>query len=118
MEFEAYAIEKYGSNAASWLSRLSEYMLPPVLPVCEKLVRAGAAYDTVKSTLLGAYGEGANPKRAVDYDPEEGIRGLVSRLRVLADRAYVGLERDTLEELVKQQCLSVLPHDLKCALSY
>ena len=127
VEFEAYAIEKYGSNPASWLNRLSEYMLPPVLPVCQTLVKAGTAYDVVKSTLLEAYGAKVDPKKPVDYirefqackyDPEEGIRGLVSRLRVLANKAYVGLENDALEELVKQQCLAVLPHDLKYALSY
>ena len=127
-EFEEYASQKFGvTNQQAWLSRLSEYMSAPLLSLCESLVRTGASYITIKQCLLDSYGKASMTRTVTDYvkefqsctyDSSEGIRGLVSRLRVLGAKAYSGVDQYTLDQLVKEQCLTALPEKLRTPLSF
>ena len=81
----------------------------------------------IKSSLLDSYGSRVIQKSSTDYiidfqnckyDSDEGIAGLVCRLRSLAEKAYSGLQPTTVEDLVKRQCMSLLPQSFKATLQF
>ena len=126
-EFEQYAVQKYGPTEADWLPRLGKFLAGPLQRLYLCMRSASTDYATVKRLLLSSYGAQVGAKRAVDYirefqqatySPEEGIPGLVCRLRTLAEKAYQGLTADAVEELVKQQCWRVLPDHLRTPLHF
>lgn len=87
----------------------------------------GTEYDIIKRNLLESYGANVRSKTSVSFVPEfhrcqyrseDGISGLICRLRALAERAYVGLSPSAIEELVKQQCWEVLPDHLRSPLQF
>ena len=47
------------------------------------------------------------------YDPSEGIQGLTCRLRSLAYKAYEGVDRTLVDDIIKDQCLLVLPEKIR-----
>ena len=87
----------------------------------------GMGYASIKTSLLDSYGSRVVKKSSTDYildfqnckyDSDEGIAGLVCRLRSLAEKAYSGLQPDVVEDLVKRQCMSLLPQSFKATLQF
>ena len=126
-EFEAFADQKYGVNREVWCSKLGRFLGEPVNQLYCSIRAVGANYATVKKRLIETYGSVLSTKTCVDYmqefhqstyNPDEGIPGLVCRLRTLAGEAYRGLAEDDLETLVKQQCWRVLPAHLRNPLQF
>ena len=121
-EFENYAINKWGRECSSWTSRLTSFLTTPLDKLCEEMITTGANYRTIKQCLLGCYGADVGGKQRSDYlkefqlakyDPSEGIQGLTCRLRSLACKAYEGVDRTLVDDIIKDQCLLVLPEKIR-----
>ena len=125
-EFETYAKQKYGHDQRLWTPRLAKYLKPPVLTHFQHLTQVSQDYSVVKDALISSYETAATSSPAdqmekfntIKYDPSEGIRGLVSRLKVLATRVYAGVPSDTTDELIKRRCISALPPHLEETLNF
>ena len=126
-DFERYALDRLGSSTAVWTSHLSNYVESPLSDLLKSLTDTGAGYSVIKKCLIDSYGANVTTKTTAQYiqefqncryDPNEGIRGLACRLNALAQRAYAGIDPVVIDDLIKQQCLSVLPVELKNPLMF
>ena len=125
-EFEAHAGKTFGTDKALWTPRLSKYLDEPLLSLYNSLVQLNQGYEEVKKALENSFGEAdtLTPADLLDrfnsteYDPQEGIKGLISRLSALATRAYTGAPQGTLDELVRRRCVSALPATLSTPLNF
>ena len=126
LEFEKYAERTFGNDKTLWTPRLRQYLNNPVLSLYLSLTQVNQDYDSVKTALINAFGTVATVTTAdllekfekFEYDPNEGIRGFVSRLQVIASKTYAGAPEATINEIVKQKCLSSLPESLKTTLNF
>ena len=121
-EFEHYALDKWGRDCSLWTNRLSPFLAAPINKLCEEMVATGANYNTIKHCLIGCYGADVSCKQRSDYlkefqlttyNPKEGIQGLICRLRSLAYKAYDGVDRTLVDDIIKDQCLLGLPDKIK-----
>lgn len=121
-EFERFAIDELGEDCSLWTNKLAQYLAPPLNKLCSEMVDTGATYRVVRQCLLGCYGENISHKQRSDYlrdfqqvkyDPAQGIQGLIFRLRSLAYKAYEGVDRAMVDDIVKEQCLMVLPEKMR-----
>ena len=126
-EFETFVTSRYGTDKSYWSPRLDAFLSEPLKSLCIGMRSMGADYVSLKSSLIASYGSKVHTKARSDfildfekclYSPEEGIPGLVCRLRTLGERACKGLEPKIIEGLVKQQCLKVLPEYLRKPLQF
>lgn len=126
-EFEEYMENKYGPNDKVWAERLGKYFQGPLKSVYDGMKSVGLGYAGMKESLTGSYGSEVIIKSTSDYiidfqkceyKVDEGIAGLICRLKSLAEKAYDGMESDVVEDLIKRQCLSVLPPTIKSTLQF
>ena len=126
-EFEEYMENKYGPNDKVWAERLGKYFKGPLKNVYDGMKSVGLGYAGIKESFIGSYGSEVVIKSTSDYiidfqkceyKADEGIAGLICRLKSMADKAYDGMEPDVVEDLIKRQCLSVLPPTIKSTLHF
>lgn len=126
-EYEAFMKEKHGSNDLIWGERLGKYLGEPLKSVYEDMKSTNSGYSCIKEYLLCAYGSHIEQKTITDYilefqhcsyNPKDGISGLVCRLSSLANKAYEGLDSKVVEDLIKRQCLSLLPLSFRSTLQF
>ena len=105
----------------------SKFLAPPLKDLVLGMLATEASYTMITKCLLDSYGSQSHPRSYSDfieefqsckYRPEEGVQGLVCRLRALAERAYKGQSNEIIEDLVKRQCLNVLPEPIKSPLVF
>lgn len=126
-EYGRFAHDRFGGDTDIWAIRLPMYLAEPLKGLVETMNAARSNYIAITQFLLDSYGRQVDPLTATDYvfkfqecryKPDEGIQGLVVRLRSLATRAYQGQSQDIIDDLVKRQCLSVLPDKMKTPLQF
>ena len=127
IEYESFALEKYGYDPVVWRARLGDFLKGPLLQLYKAARAIGTDYTQIKSNLIESYGSNVSPKTSTDYvlefqqckyNEEEGLPGLACRLRLLAEKAYIGLDAITIENIVKQQYLTLLPSALRTPLQF
>ena len=125
-EFETYAQSTYGPDRRYWTPRLGKYLKDKVLDLYNSLSQINQDYAFVKKALLSAF-EAQTTNTTAElldkfakcrYDEGEGISGFVSRLSALATTAYAGATQTTIDEIVKQRCISSLPEYLRTTLNF
>ena len=125
-EFEAYANGTFGPDKKLWTPRLAKYLEGPILQLYQSLFLINQEYDTIKSPLQNSFGTigTASPAdlleqfNTCEFNPTEGIKGFISRLSALAEKAYDGAAQCTIDEIVKRRCVSALPSSLSTPLNF